>query len=390
MFIPTLLGLDLSALSVATSVHECFGVRSHAFGRYRCGVSFYSPIIKTHEVEDLLDPESARKALVAFAKKQKKPCFLIPTTDWYLDLAVGLKSELSPYYAMLIPDKDLYRQISDKESFYALLDVFRIPHPKTLPFCIGELPAWESFPCVLKPSSSVEAQKRSFRGQKKIYVIESREHLHRVLVKLCIHQKGMRYLLQPYINAEKSFVLSVFCQQNFGTRRACLAQVAVEERGDSSRGNYSALLVRELDDISRRLIAFCDSIGYEGIANFDIIHSEGEDFVLEMNPRMGRSSDYLRGAGHSVADFLFKCQNRTIAYPQSFESVPILWRCIRDKEVLALCKEELKGEIREKIKSGFAFSPFDYGKRFAHPIQSVYRFVHLKRRSRAALAEKRQ
>ena len=389
MFVPTLLGVDLSALSVATSVHECFGIKSHAFGRYRCGISFFSTLIKTHVHDRLLEPRVAREVLIAFAKKQKKPCLLIPTNDWYLDLAIRLRRDLEPYYRLSVPNRDLYRQIAFKEQFYALLDDFRILHPPTVAFSIGEDPDWDVFPCVLKPSSSVEAQKRSFLGQKKVYVIVDRVELRQTINNIRSHQKGMRYLLQPYIEADKSFVLSVFCQENFGTRRACLAEVAAEERGDSSRGNYSALLVRELNDISRRLIAFCDGIGYEGIANFDIIRHGKIDYVLEMNPRMGRSSDYLRGAGHSLSDFLFKSQNRSTPYPENFSSVPIYWRCVRDKTVLAIAREEQREEIREKIKMNFAFSPFAYAERKIRPIESLYRFVHLERRGRALEREQK-
>lgn len=387
MFVPTLLGLDLAALSVATSMHECFRIKSHAFGRYRCGISYYSSIMKTYTEPNLLEPHVACEVLVDFAKKQNKPCLLVPTSDWYLDLAVRLRGELAPYYRLVLPEKKLYRQISDKESFYSLLDSYGIKHPKTYPFLIGAKPEWDEFPCVLKPSSSVEAQKRAFASQKKVYIIKNREELSRTLDELRLYQSGMRYLLQPYIDAEKSYVLSVFCQERFGTRRAALAEVVVEEHGASSRGNYSALLVRDLNEISRKLIAFCDSIGYEGIANFDIISREGTDYVLEMNPRMGRSSDYLRGAGHSVADFLFKSQNRSIPYPEGFASVPIYWRCIRDKEVLALADESLCGEIRRKLKMNFSFSPFSYGRTVWHPLQSLYRMVHLARRGRAARAK---
>lgn len=387
MFVPVLLGLDLSALSVATSMHECFGIKSHAFGRYRCGISYYSSIMITHIEPNLLDEECAFRILVEFARKQRKPCLLIPTTDWYLDLVVNLQDKLLPYYTMTIPDKRLYKVLSQKEHFYQLLDKHQISHPSTKAFTIGETPEWNAFPCILKPSSSVEAQKRSFPTQKKVYVIDSQKQLHMQLAELGIHHRGMRYLLQPYINAEQSFVLSVFCQSGFGTRRASLAEVALEERGDSSRGNYSALLVRQLNEISEKLIEFCDRIGYEGIANFDIIRQGTRDYVLEMNPRMGRSSDYLRGAGHSVADFLFKSQNRSIPYPESFSSVPIYWRCIRDREVLSLAPAHLRAEIRERIKTNFAFSPFSYRRDSLHPLEAIYRYIHLKRRGKVIKAE---
>ncbi len=383
MFIPTLLGVDLASYSLATSMHECFGIKSHAFGRYRCGVSFYSSIMKTHTHENLLDEGVAKDVLISFAKMQTKPCILIPTTDWYVDLAVRLRESLSPYYKIAIPEPSLFFDLSNKESFYRILDTYGINHPETLAFFIGEKPLWNTFPCVLKPASSIEAQRRAFSGQKKVYVINNAEELATTLGTLTFHQKGMRYLLQPYLLAERSYVLTVFSQKNFGCRVASLAEVAVEEVGDSARGNYSALLVRELNETARQIISFCDAIGYEGVANFDIIRHKNEDYILEMNLRVGRSSDYLRAAGHSVADFLFKSQNCASAYPEKFLSVPIYWRCIYDREVLLLAREDLRDEIKEKLKCGFSSSPYDYRAHFFHPLEWLYRNVHMHRASRA-------
>ena len=192
------------------------------------------------------------------------------------------------------------------------------------------------------------------------------------------------------MKAERSYVLTVMSQRNFGVRAAVLAEVAVEEIGDTSRGNYCALLVRELNETARRLIAFCDSIGYEGIVNFDIIRTKFGDMVLDMNMRVGRSVDYLRGAGHRVGDFLYKSQNRYNPYPERFACAKVLWRSVRDRELLKLSPPRLRGEIREKLRCGFACSPYDRGVRRHSPMEWLYQSVHLARATRAtALAYKR-
>ena len=46
--IPVLLGGDLNAYSVALAFREHFGVRSHAFMKYKCGATANSSFIKTH------------------------------------------------------------------------------------------------------------------------------------------------------------------------------------------------------------------------------------------------------------------------------------------------------------------------------------------------------
>ena len=89
-----------------------------------------------------------------------------------------------------------------------------------------------------------------------------------------------------------------------------------------------------------------------------------------------------------MADFLFKSQNRSIAYPKAFASVPIYWRCIQDKEVLEQADATVRREIREKIKTNFAFSPFTYHRGRLHPVEALYRKIHLARRSRVARLER--
>ncbi len=383
MFVPTLLGVDLASYSVATSMFECFGLKSYAFGRYRCGISFYSDLIKCESHPKLLESEVARKILLSFAEKQKKPCLLIPTTDWYVDLALRLRSDLSPTFMMATPEPTLFYEFSRKEKFYQALDAYGLAHPKTTVFTVGDYISCDEFPVIIKPSCSFDMTERAFDGQKKVYVIENSEEFHKTLALLLTHHKGLTYLLQPYLKAKQSFVLTVLAQKEFGVRSAAFAEVALEEIGDSARGNYCALLVREMNEVARKLIAFCEGIGYDGIVNFDIIRTEEGDFVLDMNMRVGRSVDYLRGAGFRVADFLLKSQNRYTPYPKQFASVPIYWRTVRDRQVLKLCQDGLKEEIKEKIRCGFSSSPYDIHARFSSPREKIYQTIHLARATKA-------
>ena len=383
MFVPTLLGVDLTAYSVATSIFECFGLKSYAFGRYRCGISYYSGLLDTYENPRLLETDVAKTLLLSFAKEQKNPCLLVPTTDWYVDLALRLAPYLPPTFMVAAPQREQFYGLSRKEGFYSALDSFGISHPQTELFTVGECITVKDFPVIIKPSCSFDMIKRPFAGQKKIYIVEGPEELERVLALLLLYHKGMRYLIQPYLKARRSFVLTVFSQKEFGVRCASLAEVALEEIGDSARGNYCALLVRDLTDTAGRLIDFCNQIGYEGIANFDIIETEMGEFVLDMNMRVGRSVDYLRGAGFRVADFLLKSQNRSYPYPMKFSYVPVFWRSVSDKEILRNCPERLKGEIRDRIRRGFATSPYDTGMRRIPLREKSYHLIHLLRASRA-------
>lgn len=383
MFIPTLLGVDLATYSVATSMYECFGLKSYAFGRHRCGISYFSDLIRCEHDENLLVEEVAKDILLRFAKRQKQPCLLIPTTDWYVDLVLRLYDDLAPAFMIAVPDRDIFYEFSKKERFYSALDTYGIAHPKTKTFIVGEYISSDTYPVIIKPSCSHEVASSHFEGQKKVYIAENEESFRAILALLLRHQKGKRYLIQPYLKTKQSFVLTIFAQKNHGVRGAALAEVALEEIGDTSRGNYSALLLRPIDDMARKLITFCDAIGYDGIVNFDIIRTDEGDFVLDMNMRVGRSVDHLRGAGFKVADFLFKSQNRSLPYPEKYISVPVYWRTIADKKVLELCPSHLKEEIKEKIRHGFATSPYTPYARHPSPIERMYHTIHMARATKA-------
>ena len=81
-------------------------------------------------------------------------------------------------------------------------------------------------------------------------------------------------------------------------------EVVLEERGKTSRGNYSAIVTSPLTKTDLRLISLLEGIGYTGIANFDLLRGDGGEVCLELNPRQGRSFDYMRAAGINLANMI--------------------------------------------------------------------------------------
>ena len=138
MFNPVLLGVDLASYSVATSMYECFGQKSFAFGRYRCGISYYSDIIKCIHNPRLLEKDIAKTLLLSFQKEHNTSCLVVPTTDWYVDLLFKVQSDLPPLFILALPDKTHFYNYSQKEKFYQALDACNIPHPETKVFLAGE------------------------------------------------------------------------------------------------------------------------------------------------------------------------------------------------------------------------------------------------------------
>ena len=381
-----LLGQDLNAYGVAISLHETYGIRPLALGRYRTGICATSNIVKTEVVPALCSEGAALSALRTLsARFRGERPLLVPCTDAYLSLVVKHREELAPLYRTVVADRALYETLSEKYKLYHLLDRFGIPYPETQLFEAGE-PITVGAPWVLKPADSVAYYAHPFPNMEKVYFPSTRQQADAVCRRIREAGYRGRILLQSYIRRERAYVLTVMADRASGVRVASLAEVALEERAPNARGNYCALLVRPLNDIATRLIDMCEELGYHGIANFDLLERDGRIYCLEMNLRQGRSSDYLRGAGHSMAAFLHETSLGR-EYPRTCASTPIYWHAVPHAAVMRLTSPTLARECDERMREGFAFSPFRYAAdyRFA-PLRRLYVAVHERRRARAVAA----
>ena len=129
--IPVLLGADLNAYSVALAFFEAYGVKSHAFARYRCGATENSNFIKTHICSGIDDVRIAVPELLKFAE-QNPGCklFLIPCADWYVDMLESAKEKLMGIYNVHIPEREMFYRLSDKHRFYKEMKRAGIPYPE--------------------------------------------------------------------------------------------------------------------------------------------------------------------------------------------------------------------------------------------------------------------
>ena len=380
--LPILLGQDLNAYGVAVSMHETFGLRPVALGRYRCGICATSSVVSCEVEPALHNDEAALDALFRIADRyRERELLLVPCNDPYLAFMEANRETLAERYRFVIPTREQYRAIRDKHSFYALLDRYEIPYPKTELFEPDMTPTLPA-PWVLKASDSVTYYAHPFDGMKKVYFPKSLTEARQIA--RTIRSSGYRggLLLQEYIKRDRAFVLTVMAEKGHGVRAASLAEVVLEERAPGARGNYCALLVRPLNDFAKRLVGLCNAIDYHGVANFDILEREGKPYCLEMNPRQGRSSDYLRGAGHSLGAFL-QAAARGETYPERMRSTPIYWHAVPHRTVRALASDAHVRECDRCVREGFDFSPFRYEADYRlHPLRRAYLLVHAHRRGK--------
>lgn len=387
---PVLLGGDLNAYSMAMSFRDALGVKSEVFARERLAITELSSYINVHTVRGLNDCNVAVPELISFAKSREgEALLLVPCADWYVEMLEYARDALTEHFYFHIPKFEVWRAVSDKASFTCLMDKYGVPHPKTEIFD----EKFKDFqrrgmkmrpPFVLKPSDSTEYWRNPFPEMKKVYFPQSLGEAKKIAEKIYASGYGGRILLQEYVgnaggtkNASAS-TLTVYMTREGKAARAVLGDILLEERGPTARGNYSAIVTRELDSLSHSLIAMLEGIKYTGIANFDILSADGESYCLELNPRQGRSFDYMRCAGVNLAQLLISDIKGEKIEPD-FKYSDGIWRCVGRRTVQKHSRERAllkKAAILEK--NGRAFCAYDL-KEDKSLKRTLYVIIHMKR-----------
>ena len=385
--IPVLLGADLNAYSVALSFYEAYGVKSHVFARYRCGATDNSKFITTHICSGIDDVRVAVPELLRFAHLNSGgELFLIPCADWYVVMLESAQDMLSDIYHVHIPERNVWNKLSDKHSFYQLMQKEGILYPKYQAFLSEGDITFEKlgkveYPAVLKPSDSTEYWKYPFDDMRKVYFVkntdESVEIMHRIF------SSGYRkaVILQELVGKESgNMVLTTFSDKEGRVVRAVLGDVILEEVGKTSYGNHSAIITQPLNDTCRKLIEFLNRIRYTGVANVDIMSDGEREYVLEINTRQGRSCDYLRAAGISLAELFVKTAHREKIEP-SYSYSEAYWHYPPHKAVMNFSEHGKKEMAEDLMKKGAGFSP--YQNSYEGIVRRAYVAYHNTRLARA-------
>ncbi len=369
---PVLLGGDMNAYTMAASFAEAGGFVSACFARDKLAMCSLSSFIELHVVPELDDVNVAVPELVRFAENHRgERLFLIPCADWYVEMLEYARDALENYYYFHIPSFEIWRISSDKATFTAIMDKYGIPYPKTEIFD-SELKNLEERGCkmmppfVLKPSDSTEYWRNKFDGMKKVYFPDSLDEVRRTSKKIYESGYSGKLVLQEFVGNKNNgrqadaSVLTVFMNSAGKAVRAVLGDVLLEELGRTSRGNYSAIVTRELDALSHKLICMLEGIGYTGVANFDILRDGEKSLCLELNPRQGRSFDYMRASGVNLANLLLSelFSENTV---KDFRYSSGVWRSVSRKTVIkhsdnrGLLKRALYLEKRGRCKTPYDF-----------------------------------
>lgn len=371
---PVLLGTDMNCYSTARAFHEEYGVKSHAFGRYKMGETKFSRIVKVKTYPNMNRDDVMLRVLARFAQQyplQQK--VLLGCTDEYAEMIMRNCEELGKNYIVPSVGGELLERLTSKEFFYQYCDHFEIPYPETVIFrketgeeVLTSLPF--EYPIIIKPSSSIEYWQHPFDGMKKVYVAENSGQAQKIIKT--IYEAGYEdsLVLQDFIPGADSGmrVLTAYCDRNAKVKMMCLGHVLLEEHTPKAIGNHAAIITEYNRLLMEKIKIFLESIGYTGYANFDIKLDprDGSYRVFEINLRLGRSNYYVTGAGLNVAKYivddrlLLKNLGRAMYFQGGtyWHSIPneIVWQYTDGPELVAQAKELVK-EKKESTSLGYAF-----------------------------------
>ncbi len=385
-----LLGGVLNAYSLARSFFVRFGTKSHVLSKYKCGITSYSSFIELHICKNLDEPAAALLEITNLVKDSDREYILVPCADWYVRVALEIKDFLPENVKYLLPKKAHFNLASDKTQFYNLLKTVGVSYPKTLTFShfdkIKEA-AKDNLkpPYVLKPSESIDYWGLDLKNIKKVYFKDSIIEVKKTADK--IFAKGYQHPLVLQERIGDGFgnlmTLTTISDKRGRVVRAVLGDVVLEERGAKAVGNHAGIITKPLNDVSYKLIGMLNKMGYIGIANFDIVTRDGIDYVLDFNPRQGRSCDYLYGAGVSLAGIISDIIAKREVF-SDFSYRKIFWHSLSKSDCLFYLDDKEKMRLIDCLcVCGREYTPFDcFGEKF---IRRLYTGVHLIRTSHAQI-----
>ncbi len=398
---PVLLGADLNAYSVAMAFHEAYGVRSHVMGRYRTGLTSFSKIIKIEFCSGYQDIDVFLPELFSFAARHRgETLVLVPCADCYVEFISRHREELSPYYHFCVPDYALAARLCDKIKFYDALKGFNIPYPEFTALYPNEeykkkIKAFE-YPAVLKPAVSSEYWRRPFPEMRKVYYPGNADEAAIISEKIFSAGYSRGLVLQREIKNKGSYVYTALKSKvgdgNFGV----FGKVVLEEKGKTSAGNYSAIITQPQNALTASLDLMLERVGYTGFANFDILSSGGQFYVLELNLRQGRSCDHIRCAGINIAKRLMQAlgldsETHVPLFDKNTPYREIFWHYPSKRTAMKHMAEEDKIYAVRLSCLGEDFSALEYHPDLIfNPPRRIYIRVHDRRLARSFLHDTRQ
>ncbi|MBE6910848.1 MAG: hypothetical protein E7474_14950 [Ruminococcaceae bacterium] len=317
-FLPIILGSDENAYGTARLFCEAYDVRplllcTVALSPARSSKMFDVEVFHDFELDEVF-PDALLGVLRRCAAEYEK-LLVIPCSDYYTALLCRYADRFEGLIANRFNPYNMLETFDTKDRFYALCAAHGLDYPKTA-VCAPEeresvldrLPF--DFPIVVKPenSNATEYLRCHFEGQKKVFFFDTREQYLAMIANMNRSDYRGKLILQEFVPGGDGAmrVLNSYSDADGRVRAMCLGQPVLEYYDPKSVGNYAAILSRGDYALYEKIQTFLEEIGYVGFANIDMKFDRrtGRYLLFEINPRLGRSSYFVRSAGINMMKLL--------------------------------------------------------------------------------------
>lgn len=368
-FVPLLFGNDINVYSLARAFHEKYSLRSTVWGKYTSGPCYNSNIIDYNTCEHNDSPPFFLQNVKDFAEKHRnKIVFLIGCGDAYVRLCSD-NMELFPENVIApYPDKKVVDTLFHKEHFYRLCQQHGIAHPRTVVHrrakgTVLDLPF--NPPFVLKPANPIMYWQCPFPGQKKVYLLDSRSAVNRVLDTIYAAGYSDTMIIQDFIPGDDTYmrVMTGYSSKKGQVELMSLGHVLLEEHTPQGIGNHAVIINEYNDRLAFELKEFLEKIGFTGFFNFDLKYDQRDGVykILELNVRQGRSNYYVTGAGHNLAEYMV--DDHLFNRPTGFTIVreKYLWSVVPRSIMFNYIRAQTcRDEMKMLIAKGRSNNPLHY------------------------------
>ncbi len=364
-FLPIILGSDENAYGQARLFNEAYNIKPLLCCTRLLTPTSNSSLFSIKKINNFDKDDVFPSALLAVLKEYKKEydkIIVIPCSDYYS----ALISKHYDKFEGLIENKFISPELLDtldtKDKFYALCEKHGMDYPQTyvaLPddriAAVDKLTF--DFPIVVKPenSNAYEYLHCEFEGKKKVFFFYDRDSYVKVMESMNKSGYNGKIIIQEFIEGDDSAmrVMNSYSDSNGKVRLMCLGQPVLEEYHPKTLGNYAAIVSRNDEALYKKIKKFLEDIGYIGFSNIDMKYDEKRKkyYMMEINPRPGRSSFFVRAAGHNLMRTLVEDAILHAEYSCVQNENEALWanvpKCVVFKYV---DDEKLKAEMKTFIK----------------------------------------
>lgn len=367
---PVFLGSDLGVYSMARQFHEEFGCTSTTIAKQPRGFINDSAIVRTV----ILGADATPSELLAAADRAAEEArasgaraVLMVNSDSQVDFVNAHREHLEARFTVLVPPPVSVDAVSDKSLLAPLARKvgLKTPREATIGQADDVRAATSSLqaPYILKPATSTAWETLGFPGKLKVYVCETVDDVREHCEAAWAGGYTGTMLLQELIPGDDTagYVTTQYVDSAGRVTIQATARMLLAIHTPNLLGNMALGLVEWYPEFAEPIAELLTGIGYRGFATADIkVHARtGERYLLDINPRIGRSNYFLPiGGVHPMRAAMDDADGRESSVQRTNGSG--LFRIV---PTALLSKYVTDGELVRRARgAGRAVHPLDYAR----------------------------